>query len=458
MQKTLMALIFILFGFFHPLEAQTWSVDSMPTNTNYFSVAATTDTKIIMTGDTTVGIYDDLTKTWKTGVLSFGSSGSKAVPIGDKIYFLQGFDRPSNDFSKKMDIYNTTTNTWKRDSMPFAPNGSGLGSVGSKLFVAGGFQYSQTTGQTVVNTIRIYDTLTQRWSYNTTLSVARANPEVIRVKNKLLFIGGYLNNTQDPTYWTYYKNIDIYDETTGQWSVVYMKTGRLFPRLAVSGSKVLIAGGIDKTIYVGASPFGHFTNTCEVYDVDTNTWQNADFPNSRTFGNIGVYSNKAYIICGGVQDFVNTQPPYDKIDIYNFTTNTWTSQPFPYPAHVRSGSTTALKNKIFFIGGQLPNYSLTKRIDIMTLTPTSVLESTILPNELTVSPNPVADVLTVDFDKKDTPQYALKITNVLGQTVYNQTDIQESNTQIDVQSLNTGLYFLTIQTTKGVKTQTFMKQ
>lgn len=456
MKKYLLTLTFI--ASLCVLEAQTWSVDSLPTNSNYYNVAATTDTKIIMTSDTAVGIYDDEAKTWKTGVLSFSSSGSKAVPMGDKIYFLQGYDRPTNDFSKKMDIYNTTTNTWKRDSMTFAPNNAGLGAIGSKLFVAGGFQYSQTTGQSVLNTIRIYDTLTQRWSYNATLSVARANPEVIRVKNKLLFIGGYLNNTQDPTYWTYYKNIDIYDETTGQWSVVYMKTGRLYPRLAVSGSKVLIAGGIDKTVIVGASPFGHFTNTCEVYDVDTNTWQTADFPNSRTFSSIGVYSNKAYIMCGGVQDFVNTQPPYDKIDIYNFTTNTWTAQPFPYLAYVRNGSTTAVKNKIFFIGGFIQNVGITKRIDIMTLTPTGVLEPSVLSNKLSVAPNPVSDVLTVDFDKEDTPQYALKMTNALGQTVYNQAVLQESKVQIDVQNWQIGLYFLTIQTTKGVKTQTFIKQ
>lgn len=461
MKKNFITFKIILFGFLAPLQAQTWSVDSLPIPRTSVTVA-TLESKIMLVGGTTeplstASIYDEGTKKWTNGTLSFREFKVKAVPIGNKVYCFQGFNA-NNENSRNLDIYDTANNTWQRDSTPFIPYDVGAGAIGSKLFIVGGLEITQTAVNTL-NTVRIYDTLTKKWTYTASLSVARRDIQVVKVKNKLLFIGGFAENPRTAWDWTFYKNIDIYDEITGMWSTVFMKTGRLNPSITVSGSKVLIVGGMDRLDFVSAAPTLFFTKTVEIYDVDNNTWQTADLPKPRVIQGIATYDKKAYIICGSTQDEINaTRTPYKKMDVYDFTTNTWSEQPFPAFDFARSGATVGLKNKIYFMGGVLETFQRTNRIDILTLPPSSIFETSILPNKLSTFPNPVSDELTLDFDKKDIKEYNLKITNALGQRVYTQQGIQENTLKIDVKNFNQGLYFITVYTTKGLKSQTFIKQ
>ena len=462
MKKYIFLFLLILCRFCINLSGQTWSVDALPVARSY-STVATVGSKILMiagnTGSSTVDIYDETTNTWATTPLSFPELKVKAATIGNKVYCLQGYSPVTSDFVKNLDIYNATTNTWQRDSMPFAPRDVGVGAIGSKLFIAGGLEITQTSINTL-NLVRIFDTLTQRWTYSTPLSVARRDIEVVRVKNKLLFIGGFSENPRTAWEWTFYKNIDIYDETTGTWSTVFMKTGRLSPSITVSGSKVLIVGGGYKLGFVSASPVVFFTKTAEIYDVDTDTWQTADLPKPRLAQTIAAYDKKAYLICGSTQDETNaTRATYNKVDVYNFTTNTWSELPFSDVTQARMGGLTAnLKNKIYFMGGLTSSFAPTKRIDILTLPPSSIFEPMVLDNKLSVFPNPVKQELVVDFDKKEEKDYAIKVTNALGQIVFTQQNIDINPFKMDVTPLNQGVHFMTIYTSKGVKSQSFIKQ
>jgi N-acetylneuraminic acid mutarotase len=340
--------------------------------------------------------------------------------------------------------------------MPFAPVEAGIGTIGSKLFVAGGVENPLTTYNTV-NTVRIYDTLTQRWSISSPLSAARRQPLVVKVKNKLLFIGGY--NAGTGLDWTFFKNIDIYDETTGAWSTVYMRTGRANASITVSGSKVLIAGGMYKVGYVGAALTPFHTKTVDIFDVDANTWQTADMPKPRLFAGVA-YDKKAYFICGSVMDeTTGTGEIYTKVDVYNFATNTWSELPFSAVNQARGGAfQVGLNNKIYFMRGFLADYSNSKRIDILTLPPSSTFDPSVLDNKLSIFPNPTAHGLTIDFDKKEEKSFNIKVSNTLGQVVFTQSDIETNSATIDIKSLDRGMYFLTIYTSKGVKTQSFVKK
>ncbi len=453
----------IVCSFVAHLSAQTWSVDALPATRTPFTTA-TIGSKILAIGgnlgnNATADVYDETTKKWATnGVLSFRDFKAKAIPLGNKIYCFQGFDTLTNDYGRNLDIYNAATNTWQRDSMPFIPYDVGAGAIGSKLFIAGGLERSQTSSNPS-NVVRIYDTVTQKWTYTASLSVARRDIQVIKVKNKLLFIGGFTDNPNSTWDWTFYKNIDIYDEITGKWSTVFMKTGRVSPTVTVSGSKVLIVGGINRLDFVSAAPTLFYTKSVEIYDVDTDTWQTADLPKARSLNGIATFDKKAYLICGYTQDESSSvRTLYKKIDVYNFTTNTWSELPFPAPDSARSGATIGLKDKIYFIGGNLENFQRTQRVDILTLPPSSIFETTVLPNKLTVFPNPTSDELTVDFDKQDIAEYSIKIANTLGQMVYNQQDIQVKSIKIDLKNLHQGVYFLTVNTPKGIKNQTFIKR
>jgi N-acetylneuraminic acid mutarotase len=460
MQKKITVLLLIMFSFFLSANGQTWLIDSLP-NVPFYQDMFTLNGKIYVIGlasntaNPAFHIYNETTKKWTVENIPFKMTSRALVPIGSKMYCLQGYDVNGNP-AKNLEIYNALMSTWKRDSMPFVPNGAGVGSIGSKLFVAGGQELLQGTA---ISLVRIYDTLTQRWTTSTPLSAARSQPEVIKVKNKLLFIGGSKSGTGTGLDWTFFKNIDIYDETTGTWSTVFMKTGRLYPSVTVSGSKVLIAGGVYKAEYVGAAPTLFHTKTAEIFDVDTNTWQTADMPKPRLFTGVA-YDKKSYFICGSVMDeTTGTGIVYNKVDVYNFATNTWTELPFPNVNQVRGGAyQLGLGNKIYFMGGYLADYSNSKRIDILTLPPSSIFEPTVLDNKLSIFPSPAVRELTIDFDKKEEKTYNLKVTNVLGQVVLNQSNISTNSSTIDITAFDRGVYFLTVYTSKGVKSQSFVKQ
>jgi hypothetical protein len=66
--------------------------------------------------------------------------------------------------------------------------------------------------------------------------------------------------------------------------------------------------------------------------------------------------------------------------------------------------------------------------------------------------------LTIDFDIKDEKAYNLKVTNTLGQVVVNQPNISINPSTIDIANLDKGIYFITIYTSKGIKSQSFAKQ
>ena len=461
MKVRFITLIFILIIFSTYLKAQTWSVDRL-ISARYPTTVATLPSKIVVLGGntdntTTAEVYDDATKTWTESALSFREFKTKAINIGNKVYCFQGFDLQSGEYSRNLDIYDATTNTWKRDSLPFIPQDVGAGSIGSKLFIAGGIEATQTINNNS-NLVRIFDTITQKWTYSASLSVARRDIQVIKVKNKLLFIGGFSENPYSAWDWTFYKNIDIYDATTGTWSSVMMQTGRINPTVTVSGSKVMIVGGIYKLDFVGATPTLFFSKSVEIYDVENDTWQSADLPKPRLPNGIATYDKKSYLICGSTQDEPSSSRSlYKKIDMYDFVTNTWSEQPFPVSEFSRNGLTFGFKDKIYFAGGILENSTRTNRIDILSLPPSNIIEPTVLTNKLSLSPNPASDELVIDFEKGDIQEYGVKISNMLGQTFYNQQGLKENRYKIDVKSLNQGFYFITIQTDKGLKTTTFFK-
>ena len=78
--------------------------------------------------------------------------------------------------------------------------------------------------------------------------------------------------------------------------------------------------------------------------------------------------------------------------------------------------------------------------------------------QMNIYPNPVSEVLTVDVILADaTAQLAYKITDATGRLIFN-TQVQNVTTdkaEFNVSQLPAGQYFLTIQTDKGIRTETF---
>ena len=79
-------------------------------------------------------------------------------------------------------------------------------------------------------------------------------------------------------------------------------------------------------------------------------------------------------------------------------------------------------------------------------------------NYISVYPNPAKDLLNVDITTPiDITNAKSEITNALGQVV--QTSfIKQTNTQLNIQQLNSGVYFIEVKTNNGVLRKKFVKE
>ncbi len=78
-------------------------------------------------------------------------------------------------------------------------------------------------------------------------------------------------------------------------------------------------------------------------------------------------------------------------------------------------------------------------------------------SEFTIYPNPVLDVLTVDFASLQN-EVTIKIFSLQGQEVYVKLAITDNTTQIDISNLSSGVYFVNVLEENKVSVQKFVKK
>lgn len=81
---------------------------------------------------------------------------------------------------------------------------------------------------------------------------------------------------------------------------------------------------------------------------------------------------------------------------------------------------------------------------VYSFNPTTVANIFDVPsNKITIYPNPVKDILNIDF--KDVSNYNITVFDVNGKVVNNFSTINSNNAKIDAQNLNSGVYYVLIQ-------------
>jgi photosystem II stability/assembly factor-like uncharacterized protein len=91
---------------------------------------------------------------------------------------------------------------------------------------------------------------------------------------------------------------------------------------------------------------------------------------------------------------------------------------------------------------------------------TGLIKNTPLPDvEVGISPNPVADVITISLNANTTADYWILLNSISGALIYKETfsQVTEINHTIDLTSLPSGMYMVTVATAEGMVTQKFTK-
>lgn len=490
--KTKIVLLSLLIGYSALIQAQ-WDIDSTQ-SAGVFGYAGASGSKLVFSNGTEWNVFDAVTGLHTYGNFTTGRSMIQVVSGNEKVLFAGGkfgyFADPQ--YTKNVNVYNSVTNTWSTWNLATAREVGGAATLGGKAVFAGGTGRTDIAGPVnMYNKVDIFDLATGMRT-SAKLSKARSNIASAAAGNKIVFAGGW--------YWDMMynvvpaNNVDIYDVTTGVWTKTTLSKKRDNITAAVVGDKLIFAGGFG--------PAGAVTNV-DIYNTTTNTWSVTSLPaadygmRSITIGNevffiaglqgipgtiyrynalSGTWSSIAMptsllnaslsqvdgrlILAGGTIPGTNTYS--DAVQIFDPTTNTWSSELLSQPR--TSISALTYTNIAYFVGGNFaygyPSPVTTKRVDIFTAPfKISIGEST--PSTTwtaLIYPNPVSSYLHIQISEDADFPMTLMITDQSGNTVINSV-ITDNEPTIDIGNLPAGIYFITcIDPNARVITQKVIKQ
>lgn len=240
-------------------------------------------------------------------------------------------------FSNSLDIFNSVSCSWSTVTFTNPRVLGAVGAIGNKVFCAGG--HDRYTGY--FRKVDIYNEQTNTWS-TANLSKARDGMIACVAGSKLVFAGGCVINNSTGAY-TPLKNVDIYDATLNTWSTANLSVARLDMASAIAGNKIIFAGG-DAYNAAGTQVA---KSTVDIYNSSTNLWTTASLPVGRYYIQSAVAGNKVYFVGGTQTNFTE----YAKMDALDLTTNTWTT--YNLPANLLNYNVTSDGSRIYVAGGMV---------------------------------------------------------------------------------------------------------
>jgi hypothetical protein len=183
--------------------------------------------------------------------------------------------------------------------------------VGNKIFFAGGIMSNGSFS----NKVDIYDVQSNTWSFTEFKGTPRVIEAAETAQNKIFFIGGF-TKWENPTGFGYTgttptKTIDVFDYSTGVWSIENMDFSRnAFSAIAVD-DKVYIAGGVNRD-------WGQVSSDVEIINVNTLSHTHLCLPQAKTWGANAVALKNDLIIF-----FTGNALDNSRFDIYNTRTGEW---------------------------------------------------------------------------------------------------------------------------------------
>ena len=167
------------------------------------------------------------------------------------------------------------------------------------------------------------------------LSLARGSMGVVAYGNKMFF-GGGRNNVSLTS------RVDILDISTNLWSTHDLSVART-PAAATAADKVIFAGGVD---YFSLGEWGIAGS--DIYNATTDTWSTSPNGGGLQIGAANASGNKIYL-AGGYQ----AVGLYNTIDIYDAASNSWSASTLSEYKAAMAG--IAVNNKIYWAGGDVVN-------------------------------------------------------------------------------------------------------
>lgn len=183
--------------------------------------------------------------------------------------------------------------------------------------------------------VDIFDTIAQEWTVEL-LSVDRFSLAAVSHGNIVMFAGG-IQIQGSPIF----KNtVDIYNCETGEWAApAVLSQARGGIAATVVGNLAIFAGG-----WINLS--GVTSDRVDIYNFTTNTWSQATLSQARAYASAATVGSKV-IIAGGI---TTLNSPTNRVDIYDAETGLWTQATLSSPRSFSDNGAT-LNGKVYFPGG-----------------------------------------------------------------------------------------------------------
>jgi N-acetylneuraminic acid mutarotase len=351
-----------------PLEIGHISASTFTSNGRIFVVTGVTQDS---TSTDTIFMYDPATDTWTALPPAPAAAQSPlSVTINGQIYIIGGDEENigQTDNTYALDLNESWFNL---PSMPVALGEVAGGIIGQTLYLVGEgsdatLAYDLGTGQwKSVNDlarrlyagnhhaaetidgklylfgglgdgsdgkVQIYDPLTDSWSLGANVPFSIGSAATALIAGKVYLAGGIIGSATT-------NQAAVYDPAADTWtSIASMPEGVNHAAAATDGARFYLFGG-----RTGGNVVGDGFDYVQVYDPATGVWNSstqgilAPLPESRGGTGRAVYLNNEFYIFGGETSNSPVATPagtYDRVDIYNPTTNAWRlGVPMPTARH-----------------------------------------------------------------------------------------------------------------------------
>ncbi len=274
------------------------------------------------------------------------------VQAGNKFYLMGGREN-----AKTVDVYDYTSNTWTNltNSAPFPFNHFQATEYQGLIWVVAAFKTNSFPNETSTDFIWMFNPATNEWIKGPAIPAARKRGATgMVVYNDKFYIVGGNTDGHDGGYVPWF---DEYDPATGVWTaLVDAPHARDHFSTVVIGNNLYVAGG-----RLSGGPGGVFAPTVpevDVYNFTSGTWTTLpagqNIPTPRGGASTAVFNGKLLVIGGEVENQdvygVNTTGALKVTEEYDPATQTWSR--VDDLNHQRHGTQAIVSNQgVFILGG-----------------------------------------------------------------------------------------------------------
>jgi N-acetylneuraminic acid mutarotase len=291
----------------------------------------------------TVEVYNPATNTWSTSAapMPTGRQFPAVAVIDGTLYAVGGYSAAG--IHDQVEAYHPDTDSWTTHTpMPRKRSGLGVAAVNGVLYAVGGSDGAMIVDQVEAFTPRpCRGTTAGAWSTLAPMPQGLVYPMAGVLHGKPYVVAGSNSGAVGA--------MNAYDPVTNTWT----------PKAAGTARSLGAAGVIDDRLYVvggclpGGCGAGNVTNLLEEYDPAANTWATkAPMPTARSDHAAVAIDGKLYVVGGNAPCTPNCTPFYDKLEVYDAATNTWSTKA-PMPTPLTNVGAAAIDGKLYVVGGQV---------------------------------------------------------------------------------------------------------